>query len=69
MSYTAPSSILIIGSGVFGLGTAYSLIQNRAFDQTEITIVDRLPFPAPDGASVGHPRECFESNAFVRRCD
>ncbi|OCK88292.1 sarcosine oxidase [Cenococcum geophilum 1.58] len=47
-----PSSILIIGSGVFGLSTAYSLCNNPSFKDTSITLVDRHPFPAPDGASI-----------------
>lgn len=47
-----PQSILIIGSGVFGLSTAYSLAQNPLFKDTKITVADRSDFPAPDGASV-----------------
>ena len=47
-----PSSILIIGSGVFGLSTAWSLCKNPLFKDTKITLVDRQPFPAPDGSSV-----------------
>lgn len=47
-----PSSILIIGSGVFGLSTALSLSKDPKFKETEITLVDQSPFPTPDGASV-----------------
>jgi len=47
-----PRSILIIGSGVFGLSTAYSLCNNTLFENVEMTLVDRAEFPAPDGASV-----------------
>lgn len=47
-----PRSILIIGSGVFGLSTAYSLCNNPLFEKVEIILVDRAEFPAPDGASV-----------------
>ena len=50
--YNPPSSILIIGSGAFGLSTAYELATNPIFTDTTITVVDRLPFPASDGASV-----------------
>jgi len=50
-----PRSILIIGSGVFGLSTVYSLCKNILFKNVEITLVDRAEFPASDGASVGHP--------------
>jgi sarcosine oxidase/L-pipecolate oxidase len=47
-----PSSILIIGSGVFGLATADALCQRPEYNDTKIVVIDRLPFPAPDGASV-----------------
>jgi sarcosine oxidase/L-pipecolate oxidase len=46
------SSILIIGSGVFGLSIAYELATNPSYSQTKLTLIDRLPFPAPDAASV-----------------
>ena len=51
-----PSSILIVGSGVFGLSTAYSLTQNPDYASTKITLIDRLPFPAPDAASIDSSR-------------
>jgi len=51
-SERVPRSILIIGSGVFGLSTAYSLCNNALFKNVEVTLVDRAEFPAPDGASV-----------------
>ncbi|KAF2712511.1 FAD dependent oxidoreductase [Pleomassaria siparia CBS 279.74] len=51
-----PSSILIVGSGVFGLSTAYSLCKNPLFKNTAITIVDRQPFPTPDGSSIDTSR-------------
>jgi sarcosine oxidase/L-pipecolate oxidase len=54
MTYKPPSSILIIGSGAFGLSTAFSLTKDTLFKDTSITVIDRLPFPAPDGASVEH---------------
>jgi len=47
-----PKSILIIGSGVFGLSTAYSLAKNDVFKDANITLIDRSDFPAPDAASV-----------------
>lgn len=50
-----PQSVLIIGSGVFGLSTAYSLAKNPLFKDVKITVIDRLEFPAPDGASVRNP--------------
>ncbi|KAI0009340.1 FAD dependent oxidoreductase [Xylariaceae sp. FL0662B] len=58
--YKAPSSILIIGSGVFGLSTAFSLARNPGFASTSIMVVDRSPepgvFPARDAASIDSSR-------------
>lgn len=51
-----PSSVLIIGSGVFGLSTAYALATRTDFKQTEITVLDRVDFPAPDASSVDTSR-------------
>ncbi|KAF2226272.1 FAD dependent oxidoreductase, partial [Elsinoe ampelina] len=51
-----PSSILILGSGVFGLSTAYHLTQHPAYVSTKITLVDRSPFPPPDGSSIDTSR-------------
>jgi len=53
---TIPSSILIVGSGVFGLSTAYALAQRDAFKDTHITVLERLDFPAPDAASIDSSR-------------
>ncbi|CAJ2505135.1 Uu.00g125290.m01.CDS01 [Anthostomella pinea] len=58
--YEAPSSILIIGSGAFGLSTAWTLTQRPEFSQTRLTILDRSPepgvFPARDAASIDSSR-------------
>ncbi|KAK8192676.1 hypothetical protein M8818_007848 [Zalaria obscura] len=51
-----PKSILILGSGVFGLSTAYSLATNPSFQDTKITLLDRFPFLAPDAASIDSSR-------------
>lgn len=51
-----PSSVLIVGSGVFGLSTAYSLATNPLFANTSITLLDRLPFPCPDASSIDTSR-------------
>lgn len=51
-----PSSILIIGSGVFGLSTAHSLATNPTYSQITITVIDRHPFPSPDGSSIDSSR-------------
>ncbi|KAF2007026.1 FAD dependent oxidoreductase [Amniculicola lignicola CBS 123094] len=55
-SFKVPSSILIVGSGVFGLSTAWSLCKNPLFENTSITLVDRQPFPCPDGSSIDTSR-------------
>ncbi|KAI0888231.1 putative fructosyl amino acid protein [Annulohypoxylon maeteangense] len=58
--YKAPTRILIIGAGVFGLSTALSLSQRPEFAQTTITILDRSPetgvFPSRDASSIDSSR-------------
>jgi sarcosine oxidase/L-pipecolate oxidase len=51
-TYQAPSSVLIIGTGVFGLSTAVSLCLDPRFSETRITLIDRSTFPPTDTASV-----------------
>ncbi|KAK5144159.1 hypothetical protein LTR04_001659 [Oleoguttula sp. CCFEE 6159] len=51
-----PSSVLILGSGVFGLSTALSLSRHPSFTHSTITLVDRSAFPAPDSASIDTSR-------------
>lgn len=55
-----PSSILIIGAGVFGLSTAYALTTRPEFLHTTITVIDRSPdpnvFPARDASSIDTSR-------------
>ncbi|KAF1959730.1 FAD dependent oxidoreductase [Byssothecium circinans] len=51
-----PSSILIVGSGVFGLSTAWAICSNLQFKDTSITVIDRQPFPTPDGSSIDSSR-------------
>lgn len=59
---TTPASILIVGSGVFGLSTALALARREAFAQCSITVVDRSDpsqagaFPSPDAASIDTSR-------------
>ena len=53
---SAPKSILIVGSGVFGLSTAYALAERPAYSSTSITVLDRSPFPSPDGSSIDSSR-------------
>jgi glycine/D-amino acid oxidase-like deaminating enzyme len=56
MSSPTPKTVLIVGSGVFGLSTAYTLTQLPSFSNSQITVVDRCPFPAPDGSSIDTSR-------------
>ncbi|PHH62520.1 hypothetical protein CDD81_7093 [Ophiocordyceps australis] len=53
-----PWSILVVGSGVFGLSTAWALTKRARFSMTTITVVDdgRGQFPAADAASVDTSR-------------
>ena len=53
---TPPKSILIVGSGVFGLSTSYALAQRPAYSSTSITVLDRSPFPSLDGSSIDSSR-------------
>lgn len=47
-SFSPPSSILIVGSGAFGLSTAWALARRDAFSQCSITILDRSDPSKPD---------------------
>ncbi|KAJ4338598.1 hypothetical protein N0V95_008022 [Ascochyta clinopodiicola] len=51
-----PKSIIIVGSGAFGLSTAWALCRNPEFTYTSITVVDRQTFPTPDGSSIDTSR-------------
>ena len=51
-----PSSIVVIGSGVFGLSTVHSLALSPRYANTKITVIDRHPFPSPDGSSIDSSR-------------
>ncbi|KAF3918825.1 hypothetical protein ABW20_dc0100728 [Dactylellina cionopaga] len=51
-----PASIIIVGSGVFGLTTALSLSHRPTFANTTITVIDKSPFPAADGSSIDSSR-------------
>ncbi|KJZ73221.1 hypothetical protein HIM_07418 [Hirsutella minnesotensis 3608] len=52
------SSILIVGSGLFGLSTAWALARRPSFRSALITVVDQSggQFPPPDAASVDSSR-------------
>ena len=53
----APSSILIIGAGVFGLSTALSLLRRPQYGSSKITILDASEtLPNPSGSSVDASR-------------
>lgn len=54
--FPAPTSILIIGSGVFGLSTLHALLHRPSFASTTITLLETHPFPAPHTASIDNTR-------------
>ncbi|KAM0466056.1 hypothetical protein ACHAPV_001009 [Trichoderma viride] len=56
---TPPRSILIVGSGVYALSTAWALTKRQSYGKTTITIVDDVrgeTFPPGDAASVDSSR-------------
>jgi sarcosine oxidase / L-pipecolate oxidase len=54
---SAPSSILIIGAGEFGIATARALIRDPKYADCKITILDTSPqLPNPSGSSVDSSR-------------
>lgn len=61
-TFSPPSSILIVGSGAFGLSTAWALARRDTFSECFITILDRSDpskpdvFPAHDAASIDTSR-------------
>lgn len=59
-TFTPPSSILIVGAGVFGLGTALALARRHVFSNCSITVLDRSTdpdvFPSRDASSVDSSR-------------
>ncbi|KAI9027786.1 FAD dependent oxidoreductase [Hyaloraphidium curvatum] len=48
--FDSANSVLIVGAGIFGLGTAISI--KKKFPTKEVTVVERLGIPAPDASSV-----------------
>jgi sarcosine oxidase / L-pipecolate oxidase len=53
-----PSTVIVIGAGVFGLSTALALA--KRYPATQVTVVDRLTPPVIDGSSVDTTR-CIRS--------
>jgi sarcosine oxidase/L-pipecolate oxidase len=52
-----PSSILILGAGVFGLSTAWALTQDARYAKSKIILLERAAqFPASDGSSIDSSR-------------
>ncbi|KAL1837056.1 hypothetical protein VTJ49DRAFT_4325 [Mycothermus thermophilus] len=76
--FCPPSSVLIIGSGVFGLSTALALTRRHAFAHCSITVVDRSDpsqpraFPSPDAASIDASRIIradYADHAYTALCN
>jgi sarcosine oxidase / L-pipecolate oxidase len=59
-SFKIPTSIIIVGSGVFGLSTALALTRRPEFSNASITVIDRSAdpgvFPSPDASSIDSSR-------------
>lgn len=49
--YAAPKSIIIIGSGCFGLSTALALSSRPAFAESTITLIDQAEIPNKESSS------------------
>jgi sarcosine oxidase/L-pipecolate oxidase len=62
MSEKFPSSLIIVGAGIFGLSTALAVA--RRFPSTKVTIVDRLTPPVEDGTSVDTTR-CIRAGTLL----
>ncbi|KAB8274670.1 FAD dependent oxidoreductase [Aspergillus minisclerotigenes] len=64
----APKSIIIVGSGVFGLSTAYAMSQNNEFASTKITLIDSWNFePSGPSASTPNPSAAnFDTSRIIR---
>lgn len=59
MAKPVPESVVIVGSGVFGLSTAWALTKRPEFSKTSITVIDDVrggEFPPGDCASVDSSR-------------
>ncbi|KAI4740643.1 hypothetical protein E4T50_08928 [Aureobasidium sp. EXF-12298] len=66
----APNSILIIGSGVFGLSTAYALSRDSRYSTAKIVLVDRWNFePSSTDGSVHNPTAAHADTSRVIRRD
>ena len=54
MSEKFPTTVVIVGAGVFGLSTALAI--SRRHPDTQVTVIDRHTPPVPDGTSVDTSR-------------
>ena len=50
MATEFPSSVIIVGAGVFGLSTVLAI--TKRYPQTKVTVIDRQTPPVSDGTSV-----------------
>jgi sarcosine oxidase/L-pipecolate oxidase len=58
-----PSTVIIVGAGVFGLSTALAI--SRRYSSCKITVVDRATPPVEDGTSVDTTRCIRAGNLFL----
>ncbi|KAK2592655.1 hypothetical protein QQS21_009654 [Conoideocrella luteorostrata] len=67
---TVPSSVIIVGSGVFGLSTAFAMSRDDRFANSKITLVDRWNFePDSSSKSVQNPGAANADTSRVIRRD
>ncbi|KAL9117102.1 MAG: hypothetical protein Q9187_006367, partial [Circinaria calcarea] len=65
--FEPPSSILIIGAGVFGLSTALALLSRPRYHYTHITILDgQTPNPVSSPQEPNPPTTSLDSSRIIR---
>jgi len=65
-----PSSILIVGAGVFGLSTTLSLLLSPRYTSTHITLLDtHTPLPSPTPSESHSPHAASIDNSRIIRAD
>lgn len=69
-SPSPPSSVLIVGAGVFGLSTSLSLLLSPRYTSTHITILDtHAPLPSPTPSESHNPHAASIDNSRIIRAD
>ena len=66
MAQNFPSTIIIVGAGVFGLSTALAVA--RRYPLTRVTVIDRYTPPVQDGTSVDTSKILRPGQSLSRGC-